>query len=120
MIKLFIELKYHFELFNIKPNQKNIFNITNVLALFSFAYSFCAILGYMIYEDNSIFELGNLFYGSTSYILNILTLSSILIKRAKIYQFIDKLETVIENSELQFQNMHILYFKMQCFTCRAK
>lgn len=99
-MKLFVELKCYFEYqLDIRQNQKNVFNIRNLMALFFITSSFVAIVAYMVQEENSIFEYGNLFYGAISFLLNIITLLSNILKQKKIFNIIDKLESTIENSE---------------------
>lgn len=106
-MKLFLKLKHYFAVIDIRSNQKHLFSLTNLSASFIVAYAFGAISTYMIYEDNSIIDLANLFYGSTTYFLNFITLFSNIIKQKKFFEFIDKLEAVIGNSE---QNLVDLEF----------
>lgn len=104
-MKIFVALKQFYRVFDMRPNQKSSFSFINSSALLILACSFCAIVAYMIYEENSTFDLGNLFYGSTTYLLNFITLAVNILKQKKIFKLIDNFETVMGKSEFQFINL---------------
>lgn len=115
VMKLFNKLKNYFAWLNIRPNQKQIFNANNVLALFLLAFCSASSTIQMIFEENSIVEIGNSFYYAICFLFCFVTLSSNILKQSKMFGFIDKLENIIENSQLQFENTNYQFINLVFF-----
>lgn len=99
-MKIFTQLQNHIKILGINPTQAHLFNATNVLALLLLAYFSGVTLGLIFFEGISVIVLENAFYAAISSILSFCLLSSNILKQKKIFEFIENLENVIENSEL--------------------
>lgn len=103
---LFVQLKNYFAVLNIRPNQTRFVNAKSVLALFLLFYCSGATTAQVLFENNSLTELGNTFSFAITFALNFVTLYSNVLRQAKIFGFIDKLEAVIENSMIHIEQMN--------------
>lgn len=107
-MKLFVALKNYYKVFDIRPNQKHLFNIKSVSALFIIAYSFGAS-AYLLFENTNFVELGNLSYGSLTFLFILVVLFTTILKQAKMFKFIDEVEMTIEKSEFQFVKLEFQF-----------
>lgn len=102
-MQLFLELKKYFKTLGIERNQRNLFGIRNVIALILFTYCSCATVSFLLFEPNkTFFDLGNAFYGTVCFALNIITLLSNVMKQRKIFLLIENFEDLITKSKPSF------------------
>lgn len=93
-MQIFIELRKLFKFLGIDQSQK--FNRNNLTALSLFAYCLIAIIAFLAFEPKTYVDLGNAFFGAVSFLLNLLTLSSLAVKHIKIFNLLDKFEEIIK------------------------
>lgn len=93
-MKIFVELKKLLNQLGISPNQK--FNKVNLFILFNFAICLAAAIAFILFEPKTFVDLGNSFFECVSFLLNIFTLSSCVLKQKRIYLLFEKFEEMIE------------------------
>lgn len=91
---IFIELKKHFAFLGIKPDGQSHWNIKNKMIVFIFACCFIT-LRFNLFESKSLMNFESSFYGAAGGVYNIITFSSNVVKRTRIFGLFDRLEDMI-------------------------
>lgn len=87
----------------IEANAKCSFSFKNVLPIVMFMCYFCATIAFFFFESTTYIDIGNIYFGAVCMLANCTFLSSNVLKMSKMFDLIDKLENVIENSKLSFK-----------------
>lgn len=98
-MQLFVELKNCLKIVGIKVNQKNKFNRKNLLILFLFAYSFGVMIGFVLVENSTFTERSKVILGALTILLNAFTLYSNVSRHNKIFDLIEKIESIVDSSK---------------------
>lgn len=86
----------------IQPNQRSNFNWINSAIIFSLACCTVGMIHFVIFEAENMMDFGNSFYGASNGILNVISLSSNILKADKIFQLIKGFEKIINERKRIF------------------
>lgn len=101
-MQLFIELNNGFTILGMEANQKNKFNRKHLLALSLFVYSFGSIIAFILFESLTFTDSSKAILGALTILLNFFTLYSNVSKQNKIFDLIDRIGSIINDSK-QYQ-----------------
>lgn len=93
---IFIHLKKRFISIGIVPDEKSNFNTKHLMIISLFACCFIGMITFILFESKSLMEFGLSFYGAATCGVNILTFSSNILERSKIFELITRFENIIE------------------------
>lgn len=94
-MEVFIELKKHFAVLGIKSDGKSHFDIRNVIIVFLLTYCLIAMSAFILFEAKSLIDFANSFYEAASMGVGILTSSSNVLKRTRIFGLFTRFEDMI-------------------------
>lgn len=102
-MKLFCELKRLFKKLGIEENQKEKFNRKIVLAHSLFVYTFGAMIIFVLFEKSSFIDDSKALIGALSMLLNAVIFTSNMLNQTIIFDLINKIESIIDESKLGFK-----------------
>lgn len=103
-MKLFLLLKQHFSILGIhldQDHQKSSINRRIFLILLIHAHFIGSSIGFLLFESNSILEFADCFYIINTALASAIILLSNISKMHSIFELINTLETIIENSKFE-------------------
>lgn len=107
---IFIELKKYLSFLGIKPDKKSTCSAENLTIVILLSFCFISMSLYIVFESESLISSGSTFYATVSTALNIVTLSSIILKESKIFKLLKGFKEMIMNRKFLSTSRLLLDF----------